>query len=291
MVHVSVVIPTYNRPENTERAIRSVFAQDIADFEILIADDGSSPPFHLPDDLAARGLCRVLRHDVNRGPAAARNLAMGVAQGTWIAFLDSDDEWIPNTLRSRLAAAEADFTQRRNPLAIHGCAWQDVSRNGVHLRTRHPRPSRSVSDFLTGCWYAPGSTALFLREPVWAAVGGQDERLKRLEDFDWFLRLALAGAVFVAQAIVGARIQAGTKAPAEELERNIATLLSKWSEDQYRAMLPPRSFHLLRAYLDLERASSAWFSDRKLMAVIWLSRSLLMAPRARLHPSPGWSIE
>jgi hypothetical protein len=187
--------------------------------------------------------------------------------------------------------AEEDFAQRGNPLAIYGCAWEDVSRDGVRLRTRHPRPSRAVRDFLTGCWYAPGSTALFMREPVWSAVGGQDERLRRLEDFDWFLRLALKGAEFVSQPIVGARIHSGIKASGAELERNIATLISKWSQDENRDLLPRHSLHLLRAYLDLERASSAWFSDRKVTALMWLARSLVASPRTRLHPSPGWRIE
>ena len=92
MIQISVVIPTFNRKTALEQAIRSVLAQRKADFEIIVADDGST------DGTAA---CirqkfpqvRYLRWEKQQGPSYARNRGVEEAKGPWIAFLDSDDEW------------------------------------------------------------------------------------------------------------------------------------------------------------------------------------------------------
>ena len=89
---VTVVIPAYDRAELLPRALASVAAQTAAPAEILVIDDGSA------DDTAAvaeRLGARVLRHERNRGVSAARNTALDAAGGEWVAFLDTDDEWLP----------------------------------------------------------------------------------------------------------------------------------------------------------------------------------------------------
>jgi hypothetical protein len=92
MPELSVVIPVYDRRLLVERALRSVFAQELAPAEVIVVDDGSS------DDTADRAAAlgaTVIRHDVNRGKSAARNTGLEAAQSDWVAFLDADDEWLP----------------------------------------------------------------------------------------------------------------------------------------------------------------------------------------------------
>ena len=84
---LSVIIPTFERPQATRRAIESALAQAV-DLEVLVVDDGSRAPFAF--SRAAPNL-KVIRLDENLGPANARNFGAGQAQADWIAFLDSDD--------------------------------------------------------------------------------------------------------------------------------------------------------------------------------------------------------
>src|SRR4029453_1391166 len=102
MPKVSVVIPTHNRADLLDRAVRSALAQTHADLEVLIADDASSDGTGevVARIGAARG--KYFRHDGNRGVAAARNTAITNATGEFIAFLDDDDEWLPEKLRIQL---------------------------------------------------------------------------------------------------------------------------------------------------------------------------------------------
>lgn len=101
---VSIVTPAYRAAAFIEETIRSVQAQTYPDFEMLIVDDCS------PDDTAqvvqraADGDARIrlLRQSRNAGPAAARNRALAEARGRWIAFLDSDDLWLPRKLQLQL---------------------------------------------------------------------------------------------------------------------------------------------------------------------------------------------
>ena len=105
MTAVSVVIPVFERQAQGIEALRSALAQIGAKDEIVIVDDGSKEPFWLPDYAAADPRVTLIRHDVNRGAAAARNTGVKAALGTWIAFLDSDDLWLPGKLDVQRALA------------------------------------------------------------------------------------------------------------------------------------------------------------------------------------------
>src|SRR5664280_1650862 len=104
---VSVVIPTYNRLAYLREALDSVLAQTRAADEILVVDDGSTDGTEAAIS-ALPAPVRYLRQQ-NAGPAAARNHGLREAKGDWIAFLDSDDLWVPEKLE-----AQMDFLER-NP--------------------------------------------------------------------------------------------------------------------------------------------------------------------------------
>ena len=107
MPRVSVILPFYNRAATLGRCVQSVLAQSFADFEIVAVDDASTD--ESARDLAALGdpRIRVVRHETNRGPAAARTTAMRAALGDVFAFIDSDDEWMPAKLERQLARLQS----------------------------------------------------------------------------------------------------------------------------------------------------------------------------------------
>ena len=100
---VSVVIPTAGRPDMIARAVNSVLAQTYTLLEVLVVLDGPDPATDAALVVITDQRLRVLRLPERRGPGAARNTAGAVAKGEWIAFLDDDDEWLPNKLERQLA--------------------------------------------------------------------------------------------------------------------------------------------------------------------------------------------
>ena len=115
---VSVIIPTHNQSHLVGRAIRSVLEQSVADFELIVVDDCSTD--NTREVIGACGDARVLyiETDSNRGPAGARNAGIEVARGEYIAFLDSDDEWLPQKLEVQLQVFET--TSFPNLGAVYG---------------------------------------------------------------------------------------------------------------------------------------------------------------------------
>ncbi|HEX4086696.1 MAG TPA: glycosyltransferase family 2 protein [Chthoniobacteraceae bacterium] len=98
----TVIIPTHNRPDLVVRAIRSVQSQTSPAREILVIDDASTPPLALPAEIAENRV-RVIRHEQSVGGAAARNSGLDAASTDIIAFLDDDDEWMPEKMEVQLA--------------------------------------------------------------------------------------------------------------------------------------------------------------------------------------------
>ena len=97
---VSVIIPTYNRADLVQEALASVKAQTFRDFEIVVVDDGGTDG--TCEVLSAWRETRVLRHPGRRGVSAARNTGITAARGQWLAFLDSDDLWLPDKLARQI---------------------------------------------------------------------------------------------------------------------------------------------------------------------------------------------
>ena len=94
MCQVSVIIPTYRRPEFLRKAIESVLRQTFRDFELIVVDDFSGGNTSEVVRTFTDTRIRFVQHKTRRGGAVARNTGIGKAQGKYIAFLDDDDEWL-----------------------------------------------------------------------------------------------------------------------------------------------------------------------------------------------------
>ncbi len=180
---VSVVIPTYNRRAMVTEAIESVLAQGDADFELIVVDDGSTDgTFETLSPLNQMTLERTER----RGPGAARNRGVALANAPLIAFLDSDDLWAPEKL-----SRQSSFMRAHPECAISqtGEIWIRDGRR-VNPGRRHLKRSGDIFlDSLKTCLISP--SAVILRTELFRAIGGFDEDLPAAEDYDLWLRILL----------------------------------------------------------------------------------------------------
>ena len=287
---ISVVIPVFNRPQGAHRAIRSVLGQRglaALDLEIVVVDDCSDPPLVLT---GTDHRVRLVRLDWNAGAAGARNAGIRAATGEFIAFLDSDDVWLPDKLAGQmrtLQAAEEEEKQGGNsaPLAVV-CGFYCPDRRTGRLQSRMPVPAASPAQFASGCWYNPGS-ALLLRRSTYDRVGLLDEQLRRLEDLDWFLRFGLAGGHLLVAPVIGSIV-----APSNSGAAQVIIASTKRIKAKYRPggpmELTPRGWRWLQAYLSLERGAALRASGKMLAAGMQMVTSFALKPRLQASVVNFW---
>lgn len=270
---ISVVIPTYMRVEHTTRAVRSALAQDV-DLEIVVVDDGSPAPIVLNvDDVRIQ----MIRLERNVGAAGARNAGVAVAKAQWIAFLDSDDVWTPQSLLARFDEARASGDASNT---IWAAGFADVWPDGRRF-VRIPKASARIADFVSGCWSCPGSTALFSRE-AWERSGGQDVALRRLEDYDWLIRWGKAGGRLAVYEGVAAEISRGRRALPIAIGEAEAHLRAAHSG------LPGPLLRRMECYLQLELAASRFHEGDGVGGAFALARSWALHPRLQVALEPFW---
>jgi len=180
---VSVIIPTYNRGWIIKEAIDSVLAQDYTEFELIVVDDGSTD--HTSDVLDSyRSVIKVLSQK-NKGVSAARNRGIAQASGKFIAFLDSDDLWLPQKL-----STQVEFFNKTPDALI--CQTEEVwIRNGLRVnpKKRHKKPSGMIFKLsLELCLVSP--SAVMIKRSLFDRVGEFDETLLACEDYDLWLRIS-----------------------------------------------------------------------------------------------------
>jgi glycosyltransferase involved in cell wall biosynthesis len=193
MAAVSVIIPTFNRADRVIRAISSVLEQTFIDFEIVVVDDGSTDK---TEKTVARFNERIkyIAHPANLGVSAARNTGIKNSSAPFIAFLDSDDHWLPE----KLEVQRLFFETNTNALA---CQTEEIwIRKGrrVNPRKKHLKPSGDIFvPSLKLCLVSP--SAVMLRRSLLDDVGFFDENLPACEDYDLWLRIACRHPVYLIQ--------------------------------------------------------------------------------------------
>lgn len=282
---ISVVIPVYNRPASALRAARSALNQrldDGATIEIVLVDDASNPP------LDAGGLerTRIVRLERNGGPATARNRGIEACKGEWIAFLDSDDIWEPHKLARQLDLVRALPEGTDTSLLGIACGFYYPNRASGRLEYRLPIAGRSALEFASGCWISPGTT-LLLHRSAFSRIGVFDERLRRLEDYDWLLRFGVAGGRIEVADYPGAVIAPSGLARPEIVADNVRRLEVKYDVGG-ELDLPDDVRRRLAAYMALERGAADLGDGRPVSGVRHMLRSILLKPRLRGALLPYW---
>ncbi len=195
---ISVIIPAYNRAQTLPRAIRSVFEQSFHDWEIIIVDDASSDETEQVVREWVGPRISYLRHAHNRGPSPARNTGIQAARGTFVAFLDSDDEWLPEKLANDIAV----FRSHGDDLGLvyGGEFFLDAHGGQVKLV---PAIGGRVYDQLLARDFIGSCSRVTVRRSALETVGGFDEGLVNEEDWDLWVRIAKAFEIgFVPQCLV-----------------------------------------------------------------------------------------
>lgn len=186
---ISVIVPAFNRQATIVRCLESVLAQDFGDFELIVADDGST------DDTRAivRGMAdarvRLVERPQNGGAAAARNSGVEAARGAHVAFLDSDDMFLPGKLSRQYAALMAAPGPMRMSCTAYRIELLDQNRI---IDSVHTEAMTGFDGLYGGCSLGPGSTLMCARA-VFDDIGPFDTSLQRFEDWEWLLRYTAGG--------------------------------------------------------------------------------------------------
>jgi len=187
MLDISVIIPTFNRSEQLVRALESIANQRAKPSEIIVIDDGSTDDtgttiadYSVRTNVAIRYL-----HQINRGPAAARNRGIAEASKPYLAFLDSDDEWH----RDKLSLQYQAFKSAPEYLISH--TKERWLKNGQHLNQKKyhiPLHGDIFAQSLRLC--CVGMSTVMARRELFASCGLFNESLRCCEDYDFWLRVS-----------------------------------------------------------------------------------------------------
>lgn len=187
---VSIIMPTYNRGYCIEKAVGSILRQSYTNFELIIVDDASTD--ETPNIISNINDSRVsyFHLEENRGPSGARNVGLNNSSGVYIAFIDSDDEWVDYKLERQVELMES----LPDDVGVIYCNADRKNFHGVFKLNifNHVMPEhgiiyhRALDDYLSSI--TPG--CMLVRRVCFDKVGNFDEKLRRFEDMDLLIRIS-----------------------------------------------------------------------------------------------------
>jgi glycosyltransferase involved in cell wall biosynthesis len=298
---VSVVVPTHDRRWLLLQTLRSILRQQEVDLEVIVVDDGSSDG--TAEVVAGLGDARVrlLRHDTAQGVAAARNRGIAEAAGAWLAFCDDDDLWAPDKLARQLQAAHQT-----------GRSWVYTGEVRIDLRqriiggTHLPPPPPRVVARLPHCNLVPGGTSgVIVSRAALDVAGWFDVRLRSLNDWDLWIRLARTGPpAWVPSLLVGYRLHGGNAsrdielvlAAADLLDQRDGVAVDRGDLEHYLAVVYLRSGRRRNALRHLAKAARHGKILPAGKGLVWMAQerlpvSLLRALRQRQGKHDRWRAE
>ncbi len=214
---ISVIIPTYNRSATLERAITSVLEQTYRNFELIVIDDGSI-------DDTTRIIKKYKKHliyysKLHGGVSAARNFGLEKTSGAWVAFLDSDDYWLPKKLEKQMAYLKenSDFL-----IAQTEEKWIRNSKFVNPMKKHKKYEGWIFEKCLPLCIVSP--SAVIIHQKIFNDVGVFDETLPVCEDYDLWLRIALKYKI----GLIPEKLIVKTGGHSDQLSKQC------WGMDRYR---------------------------------------------------------
>jgi glycosyltransferase involved in cell wall biosynthesis len=281
---ISVVIPAYNRERTIARAISGVLAQTYGNLEVVVVDDGSGDGTAAKVAALGHPKVRLVRHERNRGAAAARNTGVAHARGDWIAFQDSDDDWLTEKL-ARQAAHMASLPQGYVATFCtkidYGC--DQNRRYGRRLVSCMPDPRETIESgdlnrrLMLGNIIGPQT--VLIAKAAFLAAGGFDTRLRNNEDWDFFIRLSEQGPIgFLDDPLVVVLISE------DGISRRHRFSAASFVRVYGKIRRKPAADPELLAYLASQTSSKLRNIGRRRSARLYLRRALALRPlEARLY--------
>lgn len=257
---VSVIVPTYNRKNYVQEAIDSILAQSFTDYEIIVVDDGSTDG--TGEALAKYGDKIRYYYQENRGESAARNKGARLAQGKYLAFLDSDDLWLPDKLSVQIQFLEErpDVGMTFSPAL---CIYDSQVLHQEPLPSTKDVQSLDFEDIITGWHTCP--SGVVIRKAVFDSIGGFDESIRFAEDWDLWLRVALIANISgISRPLAKMRLHSGGQWYFPKAER-----LDQLLKDHLRLLeracrlwpdVSEQSMALRRKVIAREYADNAWLN-------------------------------
>jgi glycosyltransferase involved in cell wall biosynthesis len=255
---VSAVIPTHHRPDLVLKAVLSALHQSHALIEVIVVIDGEDEATEML--LAGMGdaRLRVISLAVNVGGSEARNIGVRNAQGEWIAFLDDDDEWLPQKIVLQLEAArasEAVFPVVSSSLTVKTPALDFI---GARRPYEAGKPLSEHlfcrSDFADGA-YAMQTSTLFMRREMMLAIPFRSG-LKRHQDWDWLLRASQhpgVGFQMIAEPLTIFRVEDGRASVGRAIDWEFSL---QWAREM-RQYFTPRAYSFFVATECMSRAAKS----------------------------------
>lgn len=278
---ISVIIPAFNPGAYLGAAVRSVLAQSFEDWEMVVIDDGSTEDIspQVPSDPRIR-----VRRQVNLGLARARNAGIHESRGTWLAFLDADDLWLPTKLQSQL-----DLLEERPCVALCDTRFEMINERDEVVGPGYQGYHKSYLDLLTGCGICVST--VMVRKHCIDEVGLFDIDVAGCEDYDMWLKISRKFELARVESC-----QAQYRIHSQNMSRNYAMMYKNFKRVLRKHQVLARSANdgpATRAVsVGFERASDLFasqaidqarqaFRKKKLLSALGhLERAFKMNPRA-----------
>lgn len=181
---VTVVLPTYNRPNYLRKAVESVSQQSYSNIELIVVDDCSET--FANEVLSDYDIdLKIIRHDNNKGASAARNTGLKHAQGEFIAFLDDDDEWDSSKIEKQVSV----FLSSSEKVGMVYTGRKFAEENKIVQESIPDQEGRVWKEILMDNFVGSYSVAM-IRSEVVSDVGLLDERFPTEQDWEWYIRIA-----------------------------------------------------------------------------------------------------
>jgi len=282
---VSVIIPSYNRAKYVGKAVESVLDQTFQDLEIIVVDDGSTDDT-LNSLTVYKDRVRVLQQ-VNQGRSGARNAGVTAALGSVIAFLDSDDIWLPEKLERQLEF----FGNNPNIGLVH--TWSSVidehgnprpedTRRRIQLYRRALRRGYTYIGMSQECVLFLSTVAI--RRECWERIGPFDTEIPAFEDWDWYLRAArITTIASIPVSLVLYRLHGGNTAKDEFVDGRVKTCYKHltWLETHPGW---PQIWQARRNFY-IQLAAANYVDGNQAAVKKWMLKAVRLDPRVSINPA------
>ena len=278
---ISVIIPTYNRHHLIKETLDSVLCQTFTNYEIIVVDDASTngTADWIETNYPQVKLIRLIQ---NQGCAAARNVGVGVASGNLIAFLDHDDQWLPNYLEIQVKALA------ENPNAVLAyCNYKEKHDNGFQI-DQNCQPWRIYPDFIQHLLMQnciPSMSITLIKSQALIKAGVLNETLQICNDRELYLRLLYFGnIVHVPETLIIKNFQQNNLSKDYWLwSKEVLTLLDIFFSDE-RSKPYQHLDSEARSHWMLKLAKTVWQSNRDLVFVTYmLMKAIYFSPQRIKH--------